>query len=110
MEDIVEIIRPKQFLKMSDKELERYVRTNQQSTWHYSGTCKMGDKNDKMSVCLPDGMVKGVSGLRISDASLMPVVVAANTNATTIMMGQKIGTIAAQKYRLELTSPLCAKL
>ena len=110
LEEVVEIVRPRNFLRMSEKELANYVRTHQQSTWHYSGTCKMGDPNDKMVVCLPDGRVKGISGLRISDASLMPVVVAANTNATTIMMGRKIGTMAAQKYNHEISSLLSAKL
>lgn len=110
LEEVAEIIRPRNFISMSERELEQYVRMHQQSTWHYSGTCRMGRTDDKMVVCSPDGMVKGVSGLRNSDASLMPVVVAANTNASTIMMGRKIGTLAAQKYNLELGSLVSAKL
>ena len=89
---------------------EEYVRRYQQSTWHYSGTCRMGNVADKMVVCSPEGMVKCVSGLRISDASLMPVVVAGNTNATTMMIGRKLGTLAAHNYICDYLSPVCAKL
>merc|ERR1711894_201398 len=87
--EIKEIVRPRNFVNMSEKELEEYVRQYQQSTWHYSGTCRMGRVNEELVVCSPDGLVKNVSNLRISDASLMPVVVAGNTNATTMMMGRK---------------------
>ena len=108
--EIEEIIRPRNFHNMSEKELSEYVRRYQQSTWHYSGTCRMGNVADKMVVCSPEGMVKCVSGLRISDASLMPVVVAGNTNATTMMIGRKLGIVAAQNYISRFTSSTCAKL
>ena len=108
--EVAEIVRPRNFVKMSDKQLEEYVRRYQQSTWHYSGTCRMGNVADKMVVCSPEGMVKCVSGLRISDASLMPVVVAGNTNATTMMMGRKLGALAAQNHISRFTSATCAKL
>ena len=109
-EEIKEILRPKKFVSMSAEELSEYVRRYQQSTWHYSGTCRMGRVEDDMVVCSPQGLVKMVSNLRISDASLMPMVIAGNTNATTMMMGRKIGTIAAQNYIVNYQSPVSAKL
>ena len=109
-EEIKEILRPKKFLSMSAEELSEYVRRYQQSTWHYSGTCRMGRVEDDMVVCSPQGLVKMVSNLRISDASLMPMVIAGNTNATTMMIGRKIGTIAAQNYIVNYQSPVSAKL
>ena len=109
-EEIKEIVRPNNFVSMSAEELSEYVRRYQQSTWHYSGTCRMGRVEDDMVVCSPQGLVKMVSNLRISDASLMPMVIAGNTNATTMMMGRKIGTIAAQNYIVNYQSPVSAKL
>ena len=70
----------------------------------------MGNENDKMVVCSPDGMVKCVSGLLILDSSLMPVVVAGNTIATTMMIGRKLGTLAAHNYLYDFGSPVSTKL
>ena len=70
----------------------------------------MGRVEDDMVVCSPQGLVKMISNLRISDASLMPMVISGNTNATTMMMGRKIGTIAAQNYIVNYQSPVSAKL
>ena len=109
-DEIKEILRPKNFVNMSVEELSEYVRRYQQSTWHYSGTCRMGRVEDDMVVCSPQGLVKMVSNLRISDASLMPMVIAGNTNATTMMIGRKIGTIAAQNYIVNYQPPVSAKL
>ena len=108
--EIEEIIRPRNFHNMSEKELSEYVRRYQQSTWHYSGTCRMGRVEDDMIVCSPDGLVKNVSNLRISDASLMPMVIAGNTNATTMMIGRKIGTEAAQNYVSNVNTTVSSKL
>ena len=109
-DEIKEILRPKNFVNMSVEELSEYVRRYQQSTWHYSGTCRMGRVEDDMVVCSPQGLVQMVSNLRISDASLMPMVIAGNTNATTMMIGRKIGTIAAQNYIVNYQPPVSAKL
>jgi choline dehydrogenase-like flavoprotein len=51
----------------------------------------MGPPDDPMAVCDERGFVRGVRGLRIADASLMPVVPSANTNIPTIMIGERIG-------------------
>ena len=109
-QEIEEIVRPRNFPNMSEKELSEYVRRYQQSTWHYSGTCQMGRIEDDKVVCSPDGLVKNVSNLRISDASLMPMVIAGNTNATTMMIGRKIGTAAAQNYVSNISKTVSSKL
>ena len=58
--------------------------------WHASGTCRMGAATDPLAVTSPEGLVYGVSGLRIADASLMPSVPCANTHIPTVMIGEKI--------------------
>jgi choline dehydrogenase-like flavoprotein len=57
---------------------------------HLSGTCKMGPDNDGMAVVDQYGRVHGIEGLRVADASIMPDCIRANTNLTTIMIGERI--------------------
>ncbi|XP_045455182.1 glucose dehydrogenase [FAD, quinone]-like [Melitaea cinxia] len=59
------------------------------TTSHYVGTCKMGPKWDKKAVVDNNLRVYGVSGLRVIDASIMPVIVRGNTNAPAIMIGER---------------------
>ena len=73
-----------------DNNLNSWIRTNVDTFHHISGTCKMGLINDPTSVVDQFGNVKGVKNLRIVDASIMPDCVRANTNATVIMMAEKI--------------------
>ncbi|KAK9871991.1 hypothetical protein WA026_015236 [Henosepilachna vigintioctopunctata] len=54
-----------------------------------SGTCKMGPKSDKKAVVDPRLRVYGIKGLRVIDASIMPVIPAAHTNAPTFMIAEK---------------------
>jgi 5-(hydroxymethyl)furfural/furfural oxidase len=66
--------------------------------WHASGTCRIGRPGDKAAVTDPHGLVYGVTGLRIADASLMPSVPCANTHIPTLMIGEKIASsILAEK-------------
>ena len=71
----------------SDADLEAYLRQFTLPAYHPVGTCKMGI--DEMAVVDPRLRVIGVDGLRVVDASIMPVVTSANTNAPTIMIGEK---------------------
>jgi len=71
----------------SRSELDEYLRANVAGDFHLCGTCKMG--RDRMAVVDPELRVHGIEGLRIADASIMPSIVSANTNATAIMIGEK---------------------
>ena len=70
-----------------DGDMEQYLRANVSGDFHLAGTCKMG--SDRLAVVDHDLKVHGVEGLRVVDASVMPSIVSANTNATTIMIGEK---------------------
>jgi choline dehydrogenase len=68
---------------LSDAELAEHIRENTQTLYHPVGTCAIG------SVVDPQLRVQGVEGLRVVDASVMPVVPRGNTNAPTIMVAEK---------------------
>ncbi len=73
----------------SDELLDDWLRKNSGTSHHVSGTCKMGPDSDPLAVVDQHLKVKGVQGLRVADASIMPDCIRANTNATTIMIGEK---------------------
>ncbi len=60
------------------------------TTNHISGTCKMGASSDPLAVVSQTGEVHGIDRLRVVDASIMPDCVRANTNATTMMIGERM--------------------
>lgn len=70
-----------------DAGLEAFVRRVSSTTWHPAGTCRMG--TDEAAVVDASLRVRGVAGLRVADASIMPAIVSGNTNAPTIMIGEK---------------------
>jgi choline dehydrogenase len=74
--------------EMDDSGLERWIRSVAGTGYHPVGTCRMG--SDDMAVTDSDGRVRGVEGLRVVDSSLMPRLVTGNTNAATIMIGEKL--------------------
>ncbi|CAJ0557585.1 unnamed protein product, partial [Mesorhabditis spiculigera] len=88
----------------SGKELDDYIRENTSGDFHLCGTCKMG--TDKLSVVDPSLRVYGVERLRVADASVMPSIVSANTNATTIMIGEKAADLIRGVPLLKPTSIL----
>jgi choline dehydrogenase len=74
----------------SDEALDQWLLENVWIGQHLSGTCKMGPSSDAMAVVDQYGRVHGIDGLRIADASIMPNCIRANTNLTTIMIGERI--------------------
>ncbi|MEI9410563.1 GMC family oxidoreductase [Mesorhizobium salmacidum] len=72
----------------SDDEILAYLRAEALTVYHPVGTCKMG--TDAMAVVDPATLkVRGVAGLRVADASVMPKLIGGNTNAPSMMIGQK---------------------
>lgn len=72
----------------SDAELDEFVRNHAETAYHPSCSCKMGE--DDMAVVDGQGRVHGINGLRVVDASIMPVIMTGNLNATTIMIAEKL--------------------
>jgi len=73
----------------SDADLAAFVRRDADTIYHGAGTCKMGPASDATAVVDPTLRVRGVQGLRVADASIMPEVVNAPTNAAAVMIGEK---------------------
>ncbi|MCK9285146.1 MAG: choline dehydrogenase [Rhodocyclaceae bacterium] len=71
----------------SDAELNAYIRANANTLYHPVGTCKMG--SDEMAVVDSELRVRGVAGLRVIDASIMPEIISGNTNFPTMMIAER---------------------
>ena len=72
-----------------DQALRAHIRKFAETLYHPVGTCKMGKDNDASAVVDSELRVRGVEGLRVIDASIMPTVIGGNTNAPTIMIAEK---------------------
>ncbi|MDW3204636.1 MAG: choline dehydrogenase [Alphaproteobacteria bacterium] len=88
-----------------DEALDAKLAQAVDTQWHLSCTAKMGAETDPMAVCDPTGQVYGVSGLRVVDASLMPIVVNGNTNCPTLMMAEKLSDAILGKPPLPREDP-----
>ena len=75
----------------SDTDIDAFVAERADSAYHPSCTCKMG--HDDMAVVDPETRVRGIEGLRVVDAAIMPSIVSGNLNAPTIMIAEKAADI-----------------
>ena len=75
--------------KGDEHALEQDIRNRSDTQYHPACTCKMGPESDAMSVVDEQLKVHGLKGIRVVDASIMPKLVSGNTNAPTIMIGEK---------------------
>ena len=83
-----------------DEAVEAYVRATAGSTWHYSCTCRMGAASDPLAVLDQSLRVRGVSGLRVADASAMPAATSGNINAPTLMLAAKAADLVMREHGL----------
>tara|TARA_R110000772_G_scaffold115174_1_gene219924 strand:- start:3664 stop:5280 length:1617 start_codon:yes stop_codon:yes gene_type:complete len=78
-----------------DAHWKEYIRTKTGVSYHPAGTCRMGSDAD--AIVSPQLAVKGISNLRIADASIIPSLPCANTNAVAIMIGERVADFANQQ-------------
>jgi 5-(hydroxymethyl)furfural/furfural oxidase len=76
-----------------DDKLEAFIRKATVGVWHASCSCRMGGEDDPDAVVDPHGRVRGVSGLKIADASIFPNIPCANTNLPTIMVAERMADL-----------------
>ncbi len=91
----------------TDEQLFEYGCRHAKTDHHPGGTCKMGV--DEMAVVTPELRVRGIEGLRVADSSIMPQVNSSNTNAPTVMIGEKASDIIrgrAPLPRVDLSKPI----
>jgi choline oxidase len=81
---------------VTDDALSDYIRKTHNTVYHPAGTVRMGAVDDSEAVLDPRLRVKGVTGLRVADASVMPFLPAVNPNITVMMIGEKAGDLLAE--------------
>jgi choline dehydrogenase len=93
---IAERLEPTDADVASDEALDAWLLREVTTSQHISCTCKMGPSSDPMAVVDQFGRVHGLDGLRVIDASIMPDCVRANTNVTTMMIGERLADCIRQ--------------
>jgi len=86
----------------TDAEIEAHVRDTAHTVYHPIGTCKMGPAEDDLAVVDPQLRVRGVEGLRVADASIMPKITSGNTNAPSIVIGEKVADLIKRQPQAEV--------
>ena len=94
---LAERVGPSDEVIESDDALDEWIMREATTGQHISGTCKMGPASDPMAVVDQHGRVHGLDGLRVVDASIMPDCIRANTNVTTMMIGERISDLILQE-------------
>lgn len=80
----------------SDDDLSALVRATNHTVYHVSGTCRMGDPEDELAVVDPQLRVRGLRGVRIVDASVMPTLTATNPVITVMMVAERAADLIIQ--------------
>ena len=83
----------------TDDELLAAAKERGTTTFHPMGTCRMGPENDPTAVVDDELRVRGLQGLRVVDASIMPMMLSANLNAGVMMLADKAPTSSAARRR-----------
>ena len=83
---------------LSSNSLDDWIRSEAATSHHLSSTCKMGIESDQTSVVDQFGKVYGIDSLRVADASIMPDCIRANTNVTTMVIGERIADFIRTGY------------
>ncbi len=81
---------------LTDKEWEQHIRNRADTIYHPVGTCKMG--KDPLAVVDSSLKIRGLNNIRVADASIMPTITSGNTNAPTIMIGEKCATMITDDH------------
>lgn len=79
----------------TDEQIAAYITATHNTVYHPAGTVRMGAADDAMSPLDPQLRVKGVTGLRVADASVMPELTTVNPNITTMMIGERCADLVA---------------
>ena len=87
-----------QALVRDSARLFEFIQTNVAGMFHPVGACRMGDPSDPHAVVDSNGLVFGVSGVRVVDSSIMPNLIAGNTNIPTIMLAEKLADAILQSH------------
>lgn len=83
----------------AEADIRAWIRANAETIYHPVGTCKMG--RDELAVADDELRVRGVGGLRVADASIMPTLIGGNTNAPTTMIAEKAAAMILQETMAE---------
>jgi choline dehydrogenase len=94
-------------LAPGESDLDDFLKRKLESAYHPCGTCRMG--TDDSSVTLPDGRVRGMEGLRVIDASVMPQATAGDLNAPTLALAERMADLMRGQHLPEASNaPLLA--